>query len=74
MQILKFILSEFPQQKYPKWILFALILNVALAPAVYATSAQGINRNTAFAIGLLILVTLSLGIYLFAVILQPEKF
>ena len=33
-----------------------------------------IARNTAYAIGILLLVTISLSIYLFTVIFQPERF
>ncbi|NEP18749.1 MAG: K(+)-transporting ATPase subunit F [Leptolyngbya sp. SIO4C1] len=52
---------------------FALCLNLVLAPAVYAASEM-LTRKAAYAIGVLLLVTVGLSIYLFAVIFQPERF
>jgi len=57
------------------WGLFlGLCLNLAIAPTVLAMTDGGIERGTAYAIGLLGIVTLGLAVYLFAVILQPERF
>jgi len=54
------------------WGLFlGLCLNLAIAPTV---PDGAIERGTAYAIGLLGIVTLGLAVYLFAVILQPERF
>lgn len=55
-------------------IFFLLCLNLPLAKAVYAATGAEITPKTAWAIALLGLVILALCIYLFAVILQPEKF
>ncbi|MGJ3249480.1 MAG: K(+)-transporting ATPase subunit F [Elainellaceae cyanobacterium] len=52
----------------------ALCLNLAIAPAVLASTNGSIERSTAYAIGILSLVPLGLAIYLFAVIFQPERF
>jgi K+-transporting ATPase KdpF subunit len=50
-----------------------LCLNVLLAPAVQAAT-PGVSRSASYTIALLGLVTLSLCIYLFVVIFQPERF
>jgi K+-transporting ATPase KdpF subunit len=62
------------RQRLPVWIFLSLGCNLAIAPAVLATSNGTIDRSTAYAIGLLGIVTLGLAIYLFAVIFQPERF
>jgi K+-transporting ATPase KdpF subunit len=66
--------SKAYRQRLPVWILLGLCLNLAIAPAVLATTNGTIERSTAYAIGLLGIVTLGLAIYLFAVIFQPERF
>ncbi|MDM9381651.1 potassium-transporting ATPase subunit F [Chlorogloeopsis sp. ULAP01] len=55
-------------------LFLTLILNVFLAQAVYAATSEEISRTASYAIALLGLVTVSVCIYLFVVILQPEKF
>jgi K+-transporting ATPase KdpF subunit len=55
-------------------IFLGLCLNLVLATAVYAASTGAIAKGSAYAIAFLILLTLALSIYLFAVILQPERF
>ncbi|HEY9881752.1 MAG TPA: potassium-transporting ATPase subunit F [Leptolyngbyaceae cyanobacterium] len=55
-------------------LFLALGLNLAIAPALYATSGETLSRGTAYALGLLGLVVLGLAVYLAAVILQPERF
>lgn len=62
------------RQHLPVWILLGLCLNLAIAPAVFAMTNDTIDRGTAYAIGILGLVTLGLAIYLFVVIFQPERF
>lgn len=55
--------------------LFLLMcLNLVITPAVYAATDGAIERKTIYALGLLGIVTLSLSIYLFVVIFQPERF
>ena len=49
-------------------------LNLILAPAVWAVSQGDLTKSQAYAIAGLILVTLGLSIYLFVVIIYPEKF
>lgn len=53
---------------------FALLLNVAIAPAVYAASDGTMSRGMAYALGLLGIVIAGLAIYLTWVIVQPERF
>lgn len=55
-------------------ILLAALLNMAIAPTVYAASDGAIDRSTAYALGLLLTVVLGLAIYLTVVIIQPERF
>jgi hypothetical protein len=51
-----------------------MCFNLVLAPAIYAANQDGVSQGQAYAIGLLILTTLALSIYLFAVICVPERF
>ncbi len=68
-------LREFSRRNYRSIaIFFLLCLNLPLAQAVYAGTGAEMTPKTAWAIALLGLVMLGLCIYLFAVILQPEKF
>lgn len=54
--------------------LFLLMgLNLTIAPVVYAASDE-LARKSAYAIGLLGLVTVGLAAYLMFVIVQPERF
>jgi K+-transporting ATPase KdpF subunit len=62
------------QNSKPIAIFLLLCLNLPIAQVVYAQAGAEITPKTAWAIALLGLVILALCIYLFAVILQPEKF
>ncbi|WP_414620660.1 K(+)-transporting ATPase subunit F [Calothrix sp. CCY 0018] len=73
VDFIRFIWSEWRRQKFPLWIFLGLFLNLIVAPAVYAATPD-IERTTAYALGILGLVTVGLSIYLFTVILQPERF
>ncbi len=68
------LLQQCRRNPLPIGIFLMMCLNLVIAPAVYASAGEAITRKTAWAIGLLALVILSLAIYLFAVILQPERF
>jgi len=50
------------------------LINLIFSPLVYASTNQVMSRSQSYALGLLGLVTISLFIYLFVVIFQPEKF
>ncbi|MBJ7899765.1 MAG: potassium-transporting ATPase subunit F [Cyanobacteria bacterium RI_101] len=50
------------------------LLNLAFAPWVEASAGAGLSRGQIYALTGLGLVALSLFVYLFLVILQPEKF
>ena len=62
------------RKRLPVGLLLGLCLNLAIAPAVLAATSGTIERSTAYAIGLLGIVTLGLAIYLVVVIFQPERF
>jgi K+-transporting ATPase KdpF subunit len=68
------IATKLHDRKPPRYLFWGLVINLMLAPAVYAASSGTISREQSYALGLLGLVTLALSIYLFAVIFQPEKF
>ena len=68
-------LKAFSRQNSKSIAIFLLLcLNLPLAQVVYAQSNVEITPKTAWSIALLGLVILALCVYLFAVILQPEKF
>lgn len=62
------------KKKYPKYLFFALCLNLIVAPAVYAANAESFTKFQAYALGLLGITTFAFSIYLFVVMFQPEKF
>lgn len=59
---------------FPISLFFLLSCNLIFAPIIYAATGEELTRKAAWAIGVLILVTLAVGLYLFAVILRPERF
>ncbi|MBW4431265.1 MAG: potassium-transporting ATPase subunit F [Pelatocladus maniniholoensis HA4357-MV3] len=67
------LIGEKPN-RIPLSLFLLLCLNVLLAPAVQAATPSEISRFASYAIALLGLVTLSISVYLFVVIFQPEKF
>ncbi len=68
-------LKEFSRQHSKSIAIFLLLcLNLPIAQVVYAQSSGAITPKIAWSIALLGLVILALCVYLFAVILQPEKF
>lgn len=66
--------SSIRRHKVPRYLFLLLCLNLAIAPAVYGATNGVLSRNQAYAIALLGLSTVALSIYLFVVILQPERF
>lgn len=66
-------IAQLRRRPLPVQLFLLLCLNLIIAPAVYAASAE-ISKGQAWAIALLGLVTLALSIYLFVVIFQPERF
>ena len=67
-------LSRFWQKRLPKALLLSLLTAVTIAPTVQAATGISLDRGQTFAIVLLGMTTLSLSIYLFVVIFQPERF
>ncbi|BAY43097.1 potassium-dependent ATPase G chain [Scytonema sp. HK-05] len=74
MQAISFVWSEWRSQKLPLAIFVALCLNLLIAPIVYAAADGTLERRSAWAIGVLGLVTLAVIVYLFVVVFQPERF
>ncbi len=65
---------RFWQKRVPKILLLALLSAVTIAPAVQAATGVTLNNGQILALALLGITTISLSIYLFVVIFQPEKF
>jgi K+-transporting ATPase KdpF subunit len=55
-------------------IVIGMGLSLLLAKPIYASTEATLSKSTAYAIGILISLTLGLSIYLFWVIFQPERF
>jgi hypothetical protein len=66
-------LRSYPQ-KIAVYFLIILGLNLIVSPLVQASTAGVLSRGQSYALGLLGLVTISLFVYLFVVIFQPERF
>lgn len=66
-------MMNFQSYKLPVYLFFTLSLTLFLAPIVQAATGT-LTRGTSYALALLGLVTLSLFVYLFVVIFQPERF
>ncbi|MBK1988589.1 potassium-transporting ATPase subunit F [Sphaerospermopsis aphanizomenoides BCCUSP55] len=62
------------KQKLPIYLFLATSSNLIVVPMVYAATSEQFSRSQAWALGLLGIATLSLSIYLFFVMFQPEKF
>ncbi|MDD1429148.1 K(+)-transporting ATPase subunit F [Dolichospermum sp. ST_sed9] len=62
------------QNRVPLGLFLLLCFNLLLAPAVQAATPVAESRFSAYTITLLGLVILSLCVYLFVVIFQPERF
>jgi K+-transporting ATPase KdpF subunit len=74
VEAISFVWSEWRSQKLPLAIFVALCLNLLIAPIVYAAADGTLERRSAWAIGVLGLVTLAVIVYLFVVVFQPERF
>ncbi len=68
------MLRRFWQKRVPKILFFALLSSVIIAPAVQAATGVSLDRSQVLALALLGITTISLSIYLFVVIFQPERF
>ncbi|HEY9608851.1 K(+)-transporting ATPase subunit F [Allocoleopsis sp.] len=66
--------EQWKRNPLPFGLFLMMCLNLVIAPAVYASAGQAIERTQAWSIGILALVTVGLASYLFAVILQPDRF
>lgn len=71
---ISFVWFEWRRQQLPLAVFLLLCLNLIIAPAVFAASSGTLERRSAWAIGILGLVTLGLVIYLFDVVFRPERY
>ncbi|MEB3178669.1 MAG: K(+)-transporting ATPase subunit F [Nostocaceae cyanobacterium] len=74
IEAILFIERKWRRQKLPLVIFVGMCLNLMVTPAVYAAGGGKLEPYSAWALGILGLVTLALIIYLFVVVFQPEKF
>lgn len=65
---------QLDRKPIPPSLFFVLCLNLIIAPAVQAATSNQFSRIQAYAMGMLGLLTISLSIYLFVVMFQPERF
>ncbi|MGI2908464.1 potassium-transporting ATPase subunit F [Tolypothrix sp. VBCCA 56010] len=73
VQAILFVWWRWYKQKLPLVIFIVLCLNLLVAPVVYAAD-NNLERRSAWAIGVLVFVTLALIVYLFDVIFRPERY
>lgn len=66
--------EQWKRNPLPIQLFFLLCLNLLLAPSVDAATGEEITRKAAYALGILGIVIVGLGVYLFVVIFQPERF
>jgi K+-transporting ATPase KdpF subunit len=66
--------TENPQKTISFKLFLALCLNLLIAPTVYAANSGAVSRGSSYAIGLLVIVTVILAIYLLFAMLQPQRF
>jgi K+-transporting ATPase KdpF subunit len=71
---ISYIWFEWRRQKFPLIIFLGLCLNLLIAPIVYAATDGALERRSAWALGILGLVTFALVIYLFDVVFRPERY
>ena len=68
------VMTRFWQKRIPKILLLALLSAATIAPAVQAATGVSLDRGQLLALVLLGITTISLSVYLFIVIFQPERF
>ena len=73
-EFIEIIIERWLKNPLATVLFLSLSLNLIIAPAVMAATGASITRQTAYAIGILYCVTVALSVYLFTVILQPERF
>lgn len=66
--------TESRRNKLPLYLFLGLCFNAILAPAVLAATGSDLSRTQAYWLAALALVTVALSIYLFFVMVAPEKF
>jgi K+-transporting ATPase KdpF subunit len=66
--------EQWRRNPLPIQLFLLLCLNLLIAPSVDAATGAEITRKASYALGILGIVTVGLGVYLFVVIFQPERF
>lgn len=74
VEAFSFVWERWCKQKLPLIAFALLCVNLLFAPVVYAAASGAIERQAAWAIGVLLLLTVALAGYLFVVVFQPERF
>ncbi|MBW4632030.1 MAG: potassium-transporting ATPase subunit F [Iphinoe sp. HA4291-MV1] len=74
VEAISFIWLKWRSQKLPLAIFVALCFNALIASMIYVAADGTFERLSAWAFGVLGLVTLVIVIYLFVVVFQPERF
>ncbi|KJH72702.1 potassium-transporting ATPase subunit F [Aliterella atlantica] len=74
LRTFSFIWERWYKQKFPLIAFALLCANLLFAPAIYAAASGTLERQAAWAIGILLLLTVVLVGYLFIVVFQPERF
>jgi K+-transporting ATPase KdpF subunit len=71
---LALIWQAWGRRKYPTYLFLALCFNLVLAATVFAATGDAFSRPQIYALGILGIGTVSLSVYLFVVMFQPERF
>ncbi|MBD2776241.1 potassium-transporting ATPase subunit F [Iningainema tapete] len=74
VEMILYVWGQWREQRLPLVVFLGLCLNLLIAPVVYAAADGTLERRSAWAIGVLGLVTLAVVVYLFMVVFQPERF
>ncbi|MBD1925266.1 potassium-transporting ATPase subunit F [Trichocoleus sp. FACHB-90] len=69
-----YLVARSRRKPLPRQLFLLICLNLVIIPAVQAATGGEISRGQAFWLTALGLVTLTLSVYLFVVIFQPERF
>jgi K+-transporting ATPase KdpF subunit len=66
--------EQWRRNPLPIQLFLLMCLNLLIAPSVDAATGAEITHKAAYALGILGIVIVGLGVYLFVVIFQPERF
>lgn len=70
-----FMITQWRTHRIRSITCLTLLINLLfLTPAVWAAGGGSLSITNAYALGLLLIVTLALSVYLLLVMFQPERF